>query len=248
MTKSAEVKDVSVVEPKAIQRAPQDVISEAIAKGADLEQIEKLMLLQEKWEANEARKAYHVAMSQFKTEAIEILKDAKVDYTTKTGARVKYNHATLFNIINTVTPLLSKYGLSVSWKPIQTPGNITITTMVTHVLGHREEFSLTGPVDDSGGKNAIQAVGSTASYLERYGTLAALGLATGGQDDDGQAAGTEFIDDKQKSELVDMLTSRGIKLDFFCSKFNIKELAEFPKEKFAQAKLAIEMRKTVVAK
>ena len=238
MTKSAEVKDVSVVEPKAIQRAPQDVISEAIAKGADLEQIEKLMLLQEKWEANEARKAYHVAMAQFKTEAIEILKDAKVDYATKTGGRVKYNHATLFNIINTVTPLLSKHGLSIAWKPLQSPGSITITTMITHVLGHREEFALTGPADDSGGKNAIQAVGSTASYLERYGTLAALGLATGGQDDDAQSA-TEYIDDAQKSTLVDLMTATTTNMAKFCKAFEIEELAKLPKAKYQQAVTAL---------
>jgi len=242
MKKDTEVK--AVVAKAVLQRAPQEVISEAITKGANLEQIEKLMILQEKWEANEARKAYHVAMAQFKTEAIEILKDAKVDYATKTGGRVKYNHATLFNIVNTVTPLLSEYGLSISWKPLQTPGNITITTMVTHVLGHREEFSLTGPADDSGGKNSIQAIGSTASYLERYGTLAALGLATGGQDDDGQTAeAIEYITDKQRSELTDMAVDCGANMPKFMAYLKVEDLSKLPKVDFGKAKLALIAKK-----
>jgi len=244
MEKKNKVAVVAKTAVAVVQRAPQEVISEAIAKGANLEQIEKLMVLQEKWEANEARKAYHVAMAQFKTEAIEILKDAKVDYATKTGGRVKYNHATLFNIVNTVTPLLSKYGLSISWKPLQTPGNITITTMVTHVLGHREEFALTGPADDSGGKNSIQAIGSTASYLERYGTLAALGLATGGQDDDGQAAeAVEYIDDKQRHELTDLAVDCGADMPKFMAYLKVEDLAKLPKADFNKAKLALIAKK-----
>jgi len=240
-------KDVAIVKEvkkDIVVRMPQDVISEAIAKGANLEQIEKLMLLQEKWEANEARKAYHVAMAQFKTEAIEILKDAKVDYATKTGGRVKYNHASLANVISTVTPLLSKYGLSISWKPLQTSGNITITTMVTHALGHREEFSLTGPADDSGGKNSLQAIGSTASYLERYGTLAALGLATGGQDDDGQAAEVvEYITDKERSELTDLAIDCKADMPKFMDYLKVEDLTKLPKADFAKAKLALIAKK-----
>lgn len=236
---------IKEVDAKVMQRQPQEVISEAIAKGANLEQIEKLMLLQEKWEANEARKSYHVAMAQFKTEAIEILKDAKVDYATKTGGRVKYNHATLSNIISTVTPLLSKYGLSISWKPLQSPGNITITTMVTHVLGHREEFALTGPADDSGGKNSIQAIGSTASYLERYGTLAALGLATANQDDDGQAAGqaVEYITDAERSELTDLAVDANASLPKLIAYLKVEDLAHLPKADFLKAKNALLAKK-----
>jgi len=238
--KSIEVKEKEL---KVIQRQPQDVISEAIAKGLNLKEIGEVMAYQERYEANQARKAYHVAMAQFKTEAIKILKDAKVDYITKTGGRVKYNHATLFNIINTVTPLLSKYGLSIAWKPLQTPGNITITTMITHILGHREEFPLTAGADDSGGKNAIQAVGSTTAYLERYGTLAALGLATGGQDDDGQVAATEYIDDKQRSELTDLAVDCGANMPKLMAYLKVEDLSKLPKSEFQKAKLALIAKK-----
>ena len=168
--------------------SPAGMIRAAVSGGADLEKLEKLLIIQERWEANEARKAYHVAMAAFKTTAPEtILKNKKVSYATKTGGTVKYSHATLANVVKAITAKLSEHGLSVSWPMKQEPTTITITCKITHILGHSEEFSLTGPADDSGGKNAIQAIGSTTQYLQRYTLLAAIGLATEGQDDDGIA-------------------------------------------------------------
>ena len=45
------------------------------------------------------------------------------------------------------------------------------------------------PLDTSGGKNNIQAMGSAVSYLERYTLLAITGLSTKEMDDDGRGAG-----------------------------------------------------------
>jgi hypothetical protein len=60
--------------------------------------------------------------------------------------------------------------------------------------------------DASGSKNAIQAIGSTISYLERYTLLALTGLATHDMDDDGQASESqEFITEKQANEITKRL-------------------------------------------
>src|SRR5690606_13579685 len=53
---------------------------------------------------------------------------------------------------------------------------------------HSEENSLAGPADNSGSKNAIQAIGSTLTYLQRYTLIQALGLAAA-DDDDGRSHG-----------------------------------------------------------
>jgi hypothetical protein len=216
------------------------VIDYGIRTNAPIDQLEKFLLLKERFEAGEARKAYHAAMSEFKAHAPEVvLKNKKVNYVTKTGGTVKYNHATLSSIVRAITAGLSKNGLSVSWPSKQAEGKLTVTCKITHIKGHSEEFSLTGPLDDSGGKNAIQSLGSTASYLERYTLLMATGLATEDMDDDGKATATEYIDEKQKSQLVDMCADKGVSLEKFCSKFSIKELVDLPKAKFQQAVIAI---------
>src|SRR3990167_2499280 len=157
--------------------SPAEMIRMAVAGGADLEKLSKLLDLQEKWEANEARKAYHRAMAEFKQNPPEIAKDKKVAY-----GNTKYNHASLANVVKKITKELSKHGLSASWSTQQN-GQIIVTCKITHVLGHSEETSLSAPADSSGSKNSIQAIGSTITYLERYAILALLGLATHDQDD-----------------------------------------------------------------
>lgn len=165
--------------------APADLIREAMSGGADLDKLEKLLVLQERWEANEARKAYNVAMSDFKSVPIKVIKDSQVKFDSQKG-RTEYKYANLANVVDCIATELSKHGLSASWRTSQTD-KITVTCRISHILGHYEETSLTAMPDSSGNKNFIQSVGSTVTYLERYTILAMLGLATYDQDDDGRS-------------------------------------------------------------
>ncbi len=85
---------------------------------------------------------------------------------------------------------LAAHGLAYHWDTSQgNDGRITVACVITHQAGHSERVSLSGMPDTSGGKNAIQATGSTVTYLERYTLLAATGLAASGQDDDSAGSG-----------------------------------------------------------
>ena len=48
------------------EQSPMGMMLSAMSQGASLEQIEKMMALQERWEAGEARKAYNTAFAAFK--------------------------------------------------------------------------------------------------------------------------------------------------------------------------------------
>jgi hypothetical protein len=61
------VKYLASREVQVPQTSPAEMIKAAVAGGADLEKLKGLLELQKDWEANEARKAYHEAMAQFKT-------------------------------------------------------------------------------------------------------------------------------------------------------------------------------------
>jgi len=215
------------------EKSPAEMIRFAVESGADLEKLERLMILNERWEANEARKAYHKAMSAFKANAPKIEKDKKVGYSTDKG-RVGYAHATLGNVTEKISAELSKHGLSASWKTRQ-DDKIHVTCRVTHVQGHFEETTLSAPADTSGSKNAIQAIGSTITYLERYTLLALTGLATFDQDDDGVAAGTEFIDEKQLNQLIDLINDRMVDEARFLKYMGVESLAKLPKAMFQKA-------------
>lgn len=166
------------------------LVALAMEKG-QVDQLERLFDLQMKWDADLQRKAFVSGMVNFKVEAggITIAKSKHVSFTTQKG-KTEYDHAELHDITRTLVPLMAKHGLSHRWTIAQENGKITVTCIVTHRDGHSESVALSASADDSGGKNSIQAIASTKTYLERYTLLAATGVATGGElDDDGRTYG-----------------------------------------------------------
>lgn len=212
MVKSKKTKKTRAIKTRAIatitpRNSPADMIRVAVSGKADLDKLEKLLTIQERWEANEAKKAYHKAMAEFKANPPQILKDRKVKYSTDKGT-VGYSHASLYNVTEKINKELSKHGLSASWTT-QHNGQITVTCKITHIKGHSEQTSLSAAPDVSGAKNAIQAIGSTITYLERYTLLALTGLATYGQDDDGmRAMGKPFVKKPQEENAYKKLMEK----------------------------------------
>lgn len=169
------------------ESSPFGMMLTALGRGASLDLVESAMKLQERWEANEARKAFVKAMADFKAEPLEIFKRKHVGYTTKDGDFVGYKHAELSHITDVVVPAMARHGLSHRWDLQQGSGRIVVICTITHRLGHSESVSLDGSPDSSGKKNSIQQVASTITYLQRYTLLAATGLATKDDaDDDGR--------------------------------------------------------------
>lgn len=174
-------------EPAAV--TPMTMIDRALATGAAPETLEKLLALQERWEANQGRKAFDEAMAAAKAEIPTIRKNRTVDFTSQKG-RTHYKHEDLAEIAATINPILGKHGLSYRFRTTSTIGEpISVTCIVSHRLGYSEENTLVGPRDDSGNKNSLQQIGSTLTYLQRMTLKAALGLAAA-EDDDGQVGGT----------------------------------------------------------
>lgn len=147
----------------------------------DVAKLEKLLDMRERWERDEARKAYNEAFAQFKAEAITIIKNREVTAGPLSGKK----YAELFSVVNAVTPALSRYGLSHSWKIADEKDMISVTCTLRHVLGHSESVTMTAPPDTGGAKNAIQARASALTYLERYTLKAVCGIAEQGDDTDG---------------------------------------------------------------
>lgn len=203
-----EQKPYEIVPREQADESPAAMMIKAMSGNMDLAKLEKFMDLQEKWEATQARKAYTEAMSNFKKNPPEIEKDRHVEYKT-TGGVTKYDHASLGNVTAKINAALGEHGLSAAWMTEQTEGKVVVTCKITHVKGHFETTSLSAASDTSGGKNAIQALGSTISYLERYTLLALTGLATHDMDTDGQGE-IQYIDEKQLSDLLDFIDSKGI--------------------------------------
>jgi hypothetical protein len=168
---------------------PMHLIEIAVSKGADADALAKLMDLQLRWEANEARKSFEQAFEVFKRNLPEIFKTKKVAFPTSGGGRTEYSHAELDKITPIITESLLAVGIVHQWRTSDL-NNRTTVTCVLKGFGHTEESAtLSGPPDTSGGKNSVQAIGSTTAYLQRYTLLAACGIAPKGLDDDGKTEG-----------------------------------------------------------
>lgn len=148
---------------------------------ADIAKLGQLLEMVERREANDARKAFVVALGDFKAHAPKILKNKDVKF-----GQTEFSHATLDHVSSAIGAELTKHGLSHRWSVSQVGGLVSVTCSLTHVLGHSESVTMQAEPDKSGSKNSIQAIGSTVTYLQRYTLLAATGCAVGGTDTDGK--------------------------------------------------------------
>ncbi len=168
---------------------PMQLLAMAVEQDKDISIIEKLMDLKERYDGNEAKKAYWEAMTQFRAGCPEVVKTRVVDFTSNKG-RTHYRHAGLAETLRTIREKLAECELSVAWHTEQTEANNSVRVIceVTHRAGHTESTSICLPYDNSGNKNPLQAVGSATTYGQRYTLFSLLGLAALDQDDDGQGA------------------------------------------------------------
>lgn len=183
----AEAMELAPVQEKPLalalpDQSPASMMMALMDRGASLEQVEKMMDLQERYEKREAEKSYNVAFAAFKAEAVRIIKGREVTDGPLRGR----SYAELHDVVDAVTPALSRHGLSASWKLTRDEKEwIEVTCTLKHTSGHSESVSMGGPPDTGGAKNALQARASTKSYLERYTLKAICGVAEGGDDTDG---------------------------------------------------------------
>jgi hypothetical protein len=216
----------------------------AMEKGADLDRLQQLMDLQERWEANESRKAFVAAMARFKAEPPTVLKSKEVSFG---GGKVTtaYKHATLDQVCAAIVPALSAVGISHRWEVEQSPNLVTVTCVLTHIQGHSERVQMIGPTDTSGSKNAIQAVGSTVTYLQRYTLLSATGIAAADTDDDGRGAGKPVatITEDQAADLRAMAEDVGADLPKFLAWLGVESLSDLPADKYRKAVAALESKR-----
>lgn len=212
----------------------------AMDPNADLAKLERMLEMRDKHEAREAEKAFAAAFAS-----------ASAEFPTIPLNGVGHNkmkYATLKDITSLTRPVLSRHGLAMTFA-IETGDRIVVTAELMHRQGHSKRTSITLPADTSGSKNAVQAVGSTQTYGQRYTAQAILGLSLGEDtDDDGRAAGiSDTVTAEQFTILRDLIEKTGTDE----TKFHLAHghrnpeaatLHEFPSAKFDTAKGQLERK------
>jgi len=173
--------------PKALQptnTTPSQFIEMALTNGLSIEHLEKLMNLQERWEAKQATKSFFEALTKFQYLCPVIEKKKLVSFGT-----TSYKHAELSEIDAAIKEAMQEVGLSKRWEIEDSPSELKVTAIITHLSGHSESSTMSAGKDQSGGKNDIQARASSITYLQRYTLVAALGITTASEDVDATDAG-----------------------------------------------------------
>ncbi|WP_342550936.1 ERF family protein [Lysinibacillus sp. FSL M8-0216] len=125
------------------------------------------------------------ALSLFQGEVKQPLKD-------KANPFFKSKYVPLENVVEAITEIAPKHGLSFIQYPINQDNKVGVVTILMHSSG---EFIQMEPIFTTPAKNDAQATGSVITYLKRYSLSAVFGI-TSDEDDDGNSAST--IDNKQK--------------------------------------------------
>lgn len=200
-----------------IQETPHNLIAMAIEKGLDVASLEKLMELKERHEANEARKLFFQAFTNFQAHCPDLRKTKAVNFETKTGGTTSYNYSPLSDITRQIAKVLKDNELSYRWEIKDDSNQIAVTCLISHIDGHTEKTTMTASPDTTGAKNAIQARGSAIEYLKRYTLIGALGLSTADSDIDGRLPDVDI--DRLHKDYMEVYNSI-IQIDPTQSKFH----------------------------
>lgn len=237
---------VQAVEP---QSDFDKILALAENPNVPVERIEQVIGLFQKVEAIKSRQAFEAALADAKAEIPQIVKDRLVSYGEGTK-KTTYKHEDLAGIAKQIDPILSKHGLSYRWRTTSKPNEpVSVTCILAHRGGYSEENTLCAGRDTSGGKNDIQAIGSSLTYLQRYTLKGALGLAAA-HDDDGNASGVvSFISDEQVEELTALITETKTDIAKFLEIGKVESLSDITTADFGKAKaLLLSKKKKDVSK
>ena len=199
----------------------------------DVSKLEKMLDMQERVLTRNAMVAFSKSLAEMQSEIPTIEKGGSI--IVSGVERSKY--ARFEDIMAVVRPILEKHGFAVSFRTDSTDSLMRVTGILMHREGHREETTLTLPFDISGSKNSVQAIGSSTAYGKRYVLCSLLNIATGGEDDDGQAASigaelAETLVSLSKAETIEGLQATYLAaIDSFKGKHPQQKIKEAARER-----------------
>lgn len=180
--------------------SPMALIRLAVEANADPERLGKLMDLQERFERNEASKAFAVALAQFQAECPVIRKRREAAFN---GQHI-YNFASLDDILQEIQPLLTAHGLAINFSAGMTDAGFLKAECRVRCGLHVEATEIVLPVPAEMRVNATQKMGAALSYAKRYALCAALNLIVADEDNDAAALDLTPVSDEQAIQLEDI--------------------------------------------
>lgn len=157
---------------------------ERLAKdpAVDVQKLQQLIEMRKEIMRLDAEAAYNAAFAEMQP-FIPVITERK------DGDNGKWSFAPLEDIVEPLRPILSRFGFSVAHKTVWPDAKtVKVIGILKHRAGHSETSEFQAGADQTGSKNAIQALGSTVAYGKRYTVKDLLCIVTRGEDDDGSTS------------------------------------------------------------
>lgn len=229
--------------PTAAQEDPySDLMAAAISQGeAGVAALERLVALQERREAGQARMDFYAALARAKAAIGTIPHDRRGDKAT---------YASLEQIAAHVRQPLSDNGLSYRFTAETVADPWTVTVHIVHSGGHEEQTTVRAP---RGPTKLKKRDGTALEISERdilsgalkTGRRLALPMGLGLSDGDAQAPApdVETIDDTQSADLLALITETGTGMAGFLRWLKVDHLDELPTGRYAEAVAMLETKR-----
>lgn len=226
----AKAADLTVVAGGQQAVAPVGIMGIPLDKLAEIpvEKMEQLFALHQKIEADKARREFDSAFADMQPE---------LPIIAKSGQAHNAKYAKWEDIVEDITPIIARHGFGISFR-VKTENNaLAVTCVLSHRGGHREETGYILPLDTSGSKNGIQAIGSSTSYGKRYTACALLNIVTREEDDDANGAfAADTVSAEQVKVLENLLEQSGLDKERLLRHWQVDDLGDIRPEKFNDAK------------
>lgn len=225
-----------------------EIISKAASDpNVDIDKMDRLLQMKERFDAEEARKQYAAAMVTAQAKMPSIV-------ANKLNEQTRSKFAKLEKIIEAIRPVYTDAGFSLSFGEEVCPREGWFRTIchVNHAGGHSEVFYYDLPLDIEGAKGNrnktdIHGKASMTTYAQRYLTKMIFNLAVG-EDVDGNQP-KEPVSEEQAAEIKDLIADNDIDLGVFLAylsrvgKVSIETVEQIPAIMYRDAIAAVNASK-----
>lgn len=233
--------DIAVQEPSnggilaVIERA-------ACNPDVDVSKMQALLEMQERIMNKQAEMAFNQAMARLMPKLPTVAKNGRIEFTDKKGEDRSTPFAKYEDIDAAIRPLMIEDGFSLSFNTEWGQEGTVISGTLSHSEGHSRTASMRLPLDTSGSKNNLQAMGSTISYGKRYLVGMLLNIVTKGEDNDGKNFGA--VSNEQAVEIDLLITSTGADKAKFLLFMGVCDVREIAAKDYKKAMNALKAKET----
>lgn len=223
------------------ENSRQEMVMGAIVKMAenpdlDPAKLEKFLEMQIMLEDRQAQRAFYSAFSAFQGECSAVIKNK---YAESKGRKM-YAYATFDEMVNTITPALTKHGLSYMFSTSEKDDVLEMTTTVAHTGGGSRDFKSYHEriAANAGTTSKAQHRRSAMTYAKKTALELALGIATRDPEEHEKSKAVEDITADQVGKIERLIQGTGTDFNKLLEFFKVANIMDMTQ---AQGEHAIKM-------